>query len=46
LTNVGVEAGDAKISFSELADLLQEIGNWADKLSNPPVPIRQSTTET
>ncbi len=38
LTNESVEARDTKISFSELAKLLGEIGDWADKLSNLPVP--------
>jgi len=35
ITNDGLEAKDASITFDELAKLLGEIGYLADKLSNP-----------
>jgi hypothetical protein len=42
LTNTGIEAKENSISFAELADLLSEIGDYADTISNPRVPPRNT----
>lgn len=39
LTNIGIVARDANISFENLKNLLTEIGDWANKLSNPTVTL-------
>jgi hypothetical protein len=41
LTNEGIVARDANISFEDFKNLLTEIGDWADKLSNPPVTLKK-----
>ena len=46
LTNTGIEAKETSISFAELADLLSEIGDWADTISNPRVPPRNEVSVT
>ncbi|MFZ0930285.1 MAG: hypothetical protein WAN11_16890 [Syntrophobacteraceae bacterium] len=35
LTNTGIEGKDTKISYAELAEILNEIGIFADKIANP-----------
>jgi hypothetical protein len=46
LTNTGIEAKENSISFAELADLLREIGDCADTISNPRVPPRNEVSST
>jgi hypothetical protein len=35
LTNDGLEAVDAKLSFAEIADILTDLAKWADAAQNP-----------
>jgi hypothetical protein len=35
ITNIGIEGKEASISYTELVDILNEIGDFADKLTNP-----------
>jgi hypothetical protein len=37
LTNSGIECHDTVLSFTEFAELLQELAKLAEKLSNPPL---------
>jgi hypothetical protein len=46
LTNTGIEAKENSISFVELADLLSEIGDCADTISNPHLPPRNEVSST
>ncbi len=46
LTNRGIVAKETSISFAELADLLSEIGDFADTISNPRVPPRNEVSST
>ena len=46
LTNTGIEAKENSISFAELADLLSEIGDFADTISNPHLPPRNEVSST
>lgn len=46
LTNTGIEAKETSISFTELADLLSEIGDSADTILNLRVPPRSEVSIT
>ena len=35
LTNEGLEATDAKLTFEEMADILSDLAKWADAVQDP-----------
>ena len=43
VTNSGIECHDTALSFTEFAELLQELAKLAEVLSNPPVNLKEST---
>lgn len=44
VTNSGIECHDTALSFTEFAELLQELAKLAEVLSNPPVNLQEPTS--